>query len=86
MISDNKEDLDRVKDIGLDPNALKHLAKSIEIDIDKKLYDGAVFIVARHGKIAMHEAIGYTDLSKKRIAAKDDVFHLFSMTKQYTAV
>jgi len=86
MSNTGKEDLDRVKDLGLDPNALRHLANSIEKDIAKELYDGAVFIVARHGKVAMHEAIGCTDLANKRIAAKDEVFHLFSITKQYTAV
>ena len=72
------------KDSGLDPKALNRLSKAIEKDIAQEIYDGAVFIVARHGKIAMHEAIGHTDLANKRPAAKDDVFHLMSVTKQLT--
>ena len=72
------------KDSGLDPKALSRLAETIEKDIAQEIYDGAVFIVARHGKIAMHEAIGHTDLANKRAAAKDDVFHLMSVTKQLT--
>jgi CubicO group peptidase (beta-lactamase class C family) len=72
------------KDSGLDPKALDRLVETIEKDIAAELYDGAVFIVARHGDIAMHEAIGCTDLATKRAAAKDDVFHLMSITKQLT--
>ena len=74
------------KDLGLDPNALSRLAETIEKDITQEVYDGAVFIVARHGNIAIHEAIGHTDRSNKRVAKKDDVFHLMSITKQLTTV
>jgi CubicO group peptidase (beta-lactamase class C family) len=73
------------KDLGLDPNALGRLVKTIEQDISQELYDGAVVIVARHGKVAVHEAIGHTDLANKRAARKEDVFHLMSVTKQLTA-
>jgi CubicO group peptidase (beta-lactamase class C family) len=73
------------KGSGLDPIALSRLAKTIEKDIAQGIYDGAVFIVARHGQIAMHEAIGHTDLANKRAATKDDVFHLMSVTKQLTS-
>jgi len=73
------------KDPGLDPNAIGRLVKTIEQDISQELYDGAVFILARHGKVAVHEAIGHTDLANKRAARKDDVFHLMSVTKQLTA-
>jgi CubicO group peptidase (beta-lactamase class C family) len=78
-------DFDLSKDLGLDPDALGRLVKTIEEDISQELYDGAVLIVARHGKIAVHEAIGHTDLANKRAARKDDVFHLMSVTKQLTA-
>ncbi|MFC1822627.1 serine hydrolase domain-containing protein [Thermodesulfobacteriota bacterium] len=82
----SKEYLDHSKELGLDPNAMNRLIKTIEKDTAQGLYDGAVFIVARHGTIAMHEAIGHTDLENKRIARKDDVFHLMSATKQLTTV
>ena len=71
---------------GLDPNALNRLVETIEKDISQEIYDGAVFIVARHGEIALHEAIGHTDRANKRLAKKDDVFHLMSITKQLTTV
>ena len=84
MAKSEDEDIDHSKDLGLDPSALSRLVKTIEKDISQELYDGAVFIVARHGRISMHEAIGHTDLANKRVAAKDDVFHLMSITKQLT--
>ncbi len=84
MKKNEGEYLDHSKELGLDPDALKRLAEIIEKDIARELYDGAVFIVGRHGKIAMHEAIGHTDLANKRVAARDDVFHLMSITKQLT--
>jgi len=76
----------RSKKLGLDPNALDRLCKTIESDIGQELYDGAVFIVARHGEIALHETIGFTNLAEKRPAKKEDVFHLMSITKQLTTV
>ncbi len=75
-----------LKDLGLDPNALGRLTETIEKEIAQELYDGAVFIVARRGKIALHETVGHTDLANKRAAKKDDVFHLMSITKQLTTV
>ncbi len=76
--------MEKKENIGLDPNALNRLVKTIEKDIAQELYDGAVFIVAHHGKIAMHEAIGHSELANKRVTKKDDVFHLMSITKQLT--
>jgi CubicO group peptidase (beta-lactamase class C family) len=86
MVKSEINNFDHSKDIGIDPNALSRLVDTIKADIAQKLYDGAVFIVARHGKIAVHQAIGYTDLANKRAAKKDDVFHLMSITKQLTTV
>jgi len=85
MAKRKNNDSDLSKNLGLDPRALSRLAETIEKDITQELYDGAVFIVARHGEIAMHETIGHTDLANKRPAAKDDVFHLMSVTKQLTS-
>ncbi len=73
-------------ELGLDPKALDRLVDTIEKDIDQELYDGAVFIVARHGKIALHETLGYTDKANERETQKDDVFHLMSITKQLTTI
>jgi CubicO group peptidase (beta-lactamase class C family) len=78
------EDLENAVDMGLDPERLGRLREAIERDTAKGIYDGAVFLVARSGTVVVHEAIGHTDLESKRVAKKDDVFFLMSITKQLT--
>lgn len=84
----NKEDFSAeivaASKVGLDPERLNRVKRAIEKDTEKGTYDGAAFIVARHGKIAMHEAVGKTDLEKNRKANVDDVFFIMSITKQLT--
>ncbi len=74
------------REVGLDPQALDVLKRTIEADTATGTYDSAVVIVARHGKIALHEAIGQSDLEKKRPAKLDDIYFIMSISKQMTAV
>ena len=69
---------------GLDRERLLHLKSAIEDDVKRGLYYGAVILVARHGVVALHEAIGCANLKDKRPVAKDSVFSLFSTTKGLT--
>ncbi len=71
--------------VGIDGERLSHLSTAIQSDVDKEIYDGAVIIVARHGKVVMHEAIGSTDRDAGRAAKKDDVFAVMSLTKPLAA-
>ena len=71
---------------GLDPERLERLTERIEQDVSAELYDGAVVLVARRGEIALNEAVGFADRAAGRKAAPDDVFHLFSITKTFTAI
>lgn len=70
----------------IDAAAVHRLRAAIEADVDANHYDGAVIAVARHGEIAMHEAIGFADRAAQRPAALDDVFWIFSMTKAFTNI
>ncbi len=70
---------------GIDTTRLERVREVIEADIEAKRYDGAVVLVARHGQVAMQEAIGYADRDRARQASTDDIFHLFSVTKTMTA-
>jgi CubicO group peptidase (beta-lactamase class C family) len=70
----------------LNQAALEELVNTIEGDIATKQYDGAVVLVAQHGNIALHRAIGHSDLANGRKTRLDDVFHLMSITKQMTTV
>ena len=71
---------------GLEKDRLLHLKSVIEDDVARGRYYGAVILVARHGVIGLHEAVGYANLKDKRPVAKDSVFSLFSTTKALTNV
>jgi len=71
---------------GLDSARLKHLKSVIEDDIRRSRYHGAVILIARHGAVGMHEAIGFIEPTKKPPIKKSSVFSLFSTTKALTNV
>ena len=75
-----------VRELGLDPVQLQRVTEVIEADVGAERYDGAVVLVARHGQVALHEAVGFAERASERRAKTDDVFHLFSVTKTFTAV
>jgi CubicO group peptidase (beta-lactamase class C family) len=69
---------------GFNDAALKRIVDTIQGDVDNELYDGAVIKIARHGDVALDEAIGFTDRAAGRAAAHDDIFKVFSLTKAFT--
>jgi len=73
-------------EVGLDPERLARLTAAIERDVAQEQYDAASVLVARRGGIALQQAVGFTDRAAGRRAKIDDVFHLFSITKTFTAV
>jgi CubicO group peptidase (beta-lactamase class C family) len=73
-------------ELGLDAARLERLTKAIDADVEAELYDGAVVLVARHGQVALHEAVGFAERATQRRASSEDVFHLFSVTKAFTTV
>jgi CubicO group peptidase (beta-lactamase class C family) len=88
-MSDTKQvkcDAAAIRNLGLDPDRLDRIRQVVQQDTAQGLYDGAVYIVSRHGTIVAHEAVGSTDLAKKRPAKIDDYFFIMSLTKQMTVV
>ena len=77
---------DRPEDVGLSSARLKRLSDTLRADIDKGLLPGAVVLVARHGKIACHEALGYRDRAAGTVMTTDTIFRIASMTKPFTSV
>jgi len=71
---------------GLAAERLLHLRSVIECDVERGLYYGAVILVARHGIVGLHEAIGYGNAKDKKPLTKDSIFSLFSTTKALTNV
>ncbi len=78
-----REDL---KKAGLHNDRLDRISKAIHRDVEAGIYDGAAFIVARHGVIGIHEAVGFAECAVNRRLRIDDVFNILSVSKAFTDV
>jgi CubicO group peptidase (beta-lactamase class C family) len=69
-----------------DADRLGVLRQTIERDVDRGLYWGAVLKIARHGELVFDEAIGYGDEQRANPLRVDSVFSIFSATKAFVNV
>ena len=76
----------RPETVGLDPARLGRIRKVLERDVAEGRMPGAVVAIARRGKLAYFEAIGFLDREKKIPMRKDAIFSIASMTKPLTGV
>jgi CubicO group peptidase (beta-lactamase class C family) len=72
--------------VGLSAERLSKITVTLKADVAKGVLAGAVLLVARHGKIAMFEAIGVRDPATKTPMTKDSIFRIYSMSKPITSV
>lgn len=63
------------EEVGLSSERLKRLTETLKADIDKGVVPGAVALIARRGKIAYQEALGYRDREAGAAMAPDTIFH-----------
>ena len=70
--------------LGFDAARLARVPEAIAADVEAGRCDGAVVLVARHGEIVLHEAIGQADRAAGRPARLDDVYCTMSVGKQFT--
>lgn len=73
-------------ELGFSPARLRRIRERLETDVDAGGLPGAVWLVARHGRIACFEAIGRRDPKAGDAMALDSVFRIYSMTKPITGV
>jgi CubicO group peptidase (beta-lactamase class C family) len=85
IISDSQPE-NNLKMAGLNMDQLNRLATAIQRDVDANVFDGAAVVVARHGVIGLHTAIGFAHRATKRPCRTDDVFNILSVTKAFTDV
>jgi CubicO group peptidase (beta-lactamase class C family) len=67
----------------MDARRLQRLREVIEADVQSNLYHGAVVSVARHGEVALDEAIGFADAAHSISLQTNSVFSIFSATKSF---
>ena len=71
---------------GLDAARLQMIRPRLQALVDSQTIPGAVALVARHGKVALTEAVGWRDVEGKKPMQNDSIFQIMSMTKNFTGV
>jgi CubicO group peptidase (beta-lactamase class C family) len=71
---------------GFDAARLRQIPARMKQFVDKGTAAGIVTLVARHGKVAALDAVGYTDLETKQPMPVDAIFQIHSMTKPIVAI
>ena len=72
--------------VGLSSERLARITALIRTDVENGRLPGAVAVVARRGRIAYFEAVGFRDRAAGTPLRKDDIFRIYSMTKPFTSV
>lgn len=71
---------------GLDRARLNMIRPRLQALVDDQSIPGAVALVARHGKVALQEAVGWQDIENRKPMEKGSIFQIMSMTKPFTGV
>ncbi len=72
--------------VGMSAPRLARIGEAFKKEIDQGKLPGAVFLVARKGKLVYSEAIGAQDKDAGKPMAKDSIFRIYSMTKPIVSV
>ena len=72
--------------LGFDARRLGRIREALERDVAEQRIPGAVVAVARHGRLAYLEGIGYRDKAANASLWADAIFSIASMTKPMTSV
>ncbi len=74
------------EEVGLSQPALDRLSATLTDRVASGHIPGAVALVARHGKIAYHQAFGRQDPGLDKPMGTDALFRIYSMTKSIVSV
>lgn len=73
-------------DVGISEAALEKATDVLQRAVRENQIAGAVAAVARHGRLAYLEPVGYQDLETRTPMDESSIFRIYSMTKTVTAV
>ena len=82
------EPLPRAKadDVGLSSERLDRIGQILRADVERGRIPGAVVVVARKGRIAYFDTVGFRDKSSNAPMPPDAIFRIASMTKPLVSV
>jgi len=73
------------EDMGFSTDRLDRIKTYFRARVENGELPGAVMLVSRHGKIVLHEAVGFADLETQAKLRTDHIFRMASMTKPIAA-
>jgi CubicO group peptidase (beta-lactamase class C family) len=74
------------EEVGLDAARLARIGAFLKAEVDANRLPGGVIMVARRGKLAYSEAVGFRDKAAAAPMTPDAVFRIYSMTKPLVSV
>ncbi|MBV9861541.1 MAG: beta-lactamase family protein [Alphaproteobacteria bacterium] len=77
---------ERPEELGLSPERLERLSTVLHDDVESARIPGAVILIARGGRVAYAEAVGWRDRESRSAMSLDSIFRIASMTKPVTSV
>lgn len=78
--------LGNAAELGFSPERLARIRPVFQREVDANRLPGAVVMIARKGKLAYSESIGFRDRKNTVAMTPDSLFRLYSMTKPLTCV
>jgi CubicO group peptidase (beta-lactamase class C family) len=76
----------RPEDLGISSQRLERVRRQMQADVESARIPGAVLLIARHGKIAQLDAVGFQERKSQTPMKTDSIFRIASMTKPITSV
>ncbi len=73
-------------DLGLCPERTQRVVQALQREVNRGVIPGAVVLLARHGRVALHQAVGQLDPARAAPMGTDAVFRIYSMTKPVVSV
>ena len=76
----------RPEDVGISSQRLERVHRQMNADVESSRIPGAVLLIARNGKIATFDTVGFQERASKKPMKKDSIFRIASMSKPITTV
>jgi len=71
--------------VGISSQRLERVRRQMQTDVEKSRIPGAVLLIARNGKIAEFDAVGFQERKSQTSMKKDSIFRIASMSKPITS-
>jgi CubicO group peptidase (beta-lactamase class C family) len=76
----------RPEDVGISSPRLERVRQKMQADVRNRRIPGAVLLIARNGKIAAFDAIGFRERKSQTPMTGESIFRIASMSKPITSV